>query len=605
MEEDEWHIVTTKREHPPAAQASRRSERGGRGQGRGQQGGARSSGGGSGGGDRPSKKPSRKTLPSEEKSTPSKGVKTSKDKTKQLSHNEKDGHPSEAKPKTIVQEEEVVAITKNITDMVLTPQIPPPPTLPSDAETTPAVNNPPQPPAAAVKAWTSGYKLKIQPDDPVSFNSPSASTGDAAVAVSRKTFLERCKEFSLTVNHSMQSAALPIRGLQNTGCACFRNCILQALLALPAFIHLLDYLSSSVSLEHDLGSFPIWRELLAFYEIFSEDSSNGRTMTRSSMAADLYMSTTFTAFQGKVEQHEIIPQGKPSRDGRRKGSQQDALEFLTFLLDELHEEVFNFITADEEVLQDIKPLSLIEIGDGEAVEEEDDDEGWTTVNRKDRQSHSFQDYKVEVDEVSQRQNAQLKSHSPVAAIFHGCLRSEVLYRSRKVCSVTFQQFHALTLHLPSEAKQSQQSLLLEDLIQQYFQIEQIDEGLTLKFVRLERLPEVLILQIARFSFDFERLMAVKIHHAVEYPVILNLPGNIISGGSRSGGASYRLHAVVLHHGKKATGGHYSTYICHQNKKEGSGEWNHLNDTKHSAISEAQALSGQELVYLLFYSRIHN
>lgn len=207
MEEDEWHIVTTKREHHPE-QASRRSERG-RGQGRGQQGRGQQVGGRSSGGDRASKKPSRKTIPSEEKSTPSKGAKTGEDKTKQLSHKEKDGHLSEVKPKTVVQEEEVVAITKDMTDMVLTPDIPPLPTLPSDTEAIPAGSTPPQPPAP-VKAWTSGHKPKIQPDHTASFNSPSTTTVDAAVAVSRKTFLERCKEFSLSINHSTQTA-LPIR----------------------------------------------------------------------------------------------------------------------------------------------------------------------------------------------------------------------------------------------------------------------------------------------------------------------------------------------------------------------------------------------------------
>lgn len=355
--------------------------------------------------------------------------------------------------------------------------------------------------------------------------------------------------------------------------------MLQALLALPPMLSLLDHLlQQHTDTDRDLAAFPAWRELLAFYQVYGSAG-------RGALSADLYLATTFAAFQRTVDTSEGA-QSQGSGRAKRRGSQQDAMEFLTFLLDQLHEELL--LTTSSEVQADaeaedkevpVTPLSL-------ADDEDDGERGWQTVKPKDRK----RDYKVEVTGSSR---TAVHAGTAVGLLFHGCLRSEVLYRIKRVCSVTFQRVHALTLHLPEGAEDAE----LTDALRTYFAVEAVDEH-TQKLVKVQGLPEVLILQIARFSFNYSSMQPVKLHRGVRYPAALDLRP-YLADPSAEADASYRLQAVILHHGKKATGGHYSTYSLHQQQG-----WSHLNDAKVNAISDAAALSAHSLVYMLLYCRIH-
>lgn len=134
------------------------------------------------------------------------------------------------------------------------------------------------------------------------------------------------------------------------------------------------------------------------------------------------------------------------------------------------------------------------------------------------------------------------------------------------------------------------------------------------------LPETLILHIGRFAFDYRLNQPVKMHTAVEYPHVLSIPRECLSGalspphGEAEDAASlprYRLHAVVLHHGKKATGGHYSTLVRASvddvplsGEEDPNCRWRSVDDHKITQIAADQALDAAERVYLLFYVRIH-
>jgi hypothetical protein len=74
-----------------------------------------------------------------------------------------------------------------------------------------------------------------------------------------------------------------------------------------------------------------------------------------------------------------------------------------------------------------------------------------------------------------------------------------------------------------------------------------------------------------------------------------------SFGSNDGGPVYELQAVVLHHGKKASAGHYSCYVKDHNSLYPSTLWKGINDSKISLITESQALSAQDSVSSLFLS----
>ena len=100
----------------------------------------------------------------------------------------------------------------------------------------------------------------------------------------------------------------------------------------------------------------------------------------------------------------------------------------------------------------------------------------------------------------------------------------MIYRLKKEKSVTFQPFHCLTLDIntiSSSERSCPQShhhaapaaVSLQGALRRYFSEEMIDDGNVRKLLRVEALPEVLVLQLNRFSYDYYRDKPVKVRDA--------------------------------------------------------------------------------------------
>jgi len=95
---------------------------------------------------------------------------------------------------------------------------------------------------------------------------------------------------------------------------------------------------------------------------------------------------------------------------------------------------------------------------------------------------------------------------------------------------------------------------------------------------IESLPPVLILHLKRFQYDNTGGVQ-KIWKKIGYPLELTMPKEAFSPSRRSaialsGIPKYRLTAVVYHHGKNASGGHYTVDI----RRQDGVEWIRLDDT---------------------------
>jgi ubiquitin carboxyl-terminal hydrolase 10 len=102
-----------------------------------------------------------------------------------------------------------------------------------------------------------------------------------------------------------------------------------------------------------------------------------------------------------------------------------------------------------------------------------------------------------------------------------------------------------------------------------------------KQVFIESLPPVLILHLKRFQYDSSG-GTQKIYKRVGYPLELEIPKEVFPPAKRNTIVlnnkgvlpRYRLVGVVYHHGKNASGGHYTVDV----RRQDGHEWIRMDDT---------------------------
>jgi ubiquitin carboxyl-terminal hydrolase 10 len=241
----------------------------------------------------------------------------------------------------------------------------------------------------------------------------------------------------------------------------------------------------------------------------------------------------------------------------KHGSQQDSQEFLGWILEELHSELLKS-EVDSEMDSEMKTT---------------EDQQWEEVGKKNKTS-KVREFKQQDSSISQ--------------IFGGKMRSSIKKRSSKPV-LSMEPF--FTLHLPIDDHVHS----IKDSFQLMTTFEDLKEGFT-KQLSIEELPNVLILHLERFTFNKETLGVEKISKKIQFYSELHLDDFIVSKTKipeKDERRDYQLCAVVCHHGNKASGGHYSTYVHHPCDK-----WIHLDDTNVSVVSLNQVLKQQ--AYLLIY-----
>lgn len=206
-------------------------------------------------------------------------------------------------------------------------------------------------------------------------------------------------------------------------------------------------------------------------------------------------------------------------------------------------------------------------------------------------------------EVGRKQRAAVtrssgsNSSSPVTRIFGGLLRSEFRVPGKKD-SITTEPYQPLQLDIGSpdvrNVVDALRGLTRPERIQGNFNSERGKDVTATKQVFIETLPPVLILHLKRFQFDAEGNGTVKIWKKVGYPLELEIPREVLSRKRQNLGdgalPKYKLISVVYHHGKNASGGHYTVDVRRQEGRE----WIRLDDTVIRRVrSEDIAEGGEE------------
>lgn len=281
--------------------------------------------------------------------------------------------------------------------------------------------------------------------------------------------------------------------------------------------------------------------------------------------------------------YETINKLPRFRDMRR-GHQQDAQEFLGFLLEELHEEC---TLAMQRSGTSASSGRSTPVGSASNVSENvDPQDGWLEVGHKQKPAIT-------------RSSGILNAESPITGIFGGKLRSELKISGNKL-SVTLEPYQPLQLDIGSPQVSNiidaLKGLTKPESMQGDFLSVRGTKATATKQVFIETLPPVLILHLKRFQYDSVTKRAEKIWKKVGYPLELEIPKEVFQLSVRNkfaahgGLPKYRLTGVIYHHGKNANGGHYTVDIRRQDERE----WIRLDDTMIRRIrSEDVAEGGSE------------
>ncbi|XP_034656987.1 trithorax group protein osa isoform X8 [Drosophila subobscura] len=372
------------------------------------------------------------------------------------------------------------------------------------------------------------------------------------------------------------------RGLTNRSNYCYINSILQALLGCSPFYNLLRSIPKQAAVLSDVKT-PTVNAMMSFMTNFSSLPSGLRlrlnTLNKAAQnkGKDEFAGTDLQC-DIAFEPTDIYKLWNDSREEHVEGRQEDAEEFLGYVLNKLNDEMLEVIKLIA------KPVP--QQNGQEQPEPEDGGEVWQMIcNNRNKGSVTRQtDF----------------GRTPISDIFRGELRSR-LQREGEHSTDVIQPFFTLQLNIEKAAsvKEALEILVGRDQLEGVTGSKTKQEVVAWQQMTLEKLPVVLILHLK--YFDYRSDGCTKILKKVEFPAELKIDAKILGSKKISQKQrAYRLFAVVYHDGKEASKGHYITDVFHT----GYNNWLRYDDSSVKPISEKQVLQPHtpRVPYLLYYRR---
>ena len=342
------------------------------------------------------------------------------------------------------------------------------------------------------------------------------------------------------------------KGLKNFGNSCYSNVIIQILTSIPEFINALYKRYTLVENENDLLiDYPILSRII---EIMSNYKSKNTSL------ASNYLKEIVYKFDSS-------------------GSQNDAHEFLVFLLDRLNIELLN-IENKYKIINDTNDLNNIS-KDNIKVDEKkisNDDEGeWEEVKKGGKtmkQTNSIKNFQTSI----------------LGEVFQGILKQDIIQKGNSTSNCQIEPF--FSLHLDNEEP------TIEKMFEKFFKKKTIEDSGD-KYIQsfLEKCPNIFIVNAKGFFYDKKNQTIIKIKKELIFGAKLIINKDYVSPYLRNKNIEYELIGIVVHKGNLATEGHYICY-CKDNKDK---TWFYLDDNKVIKVSED--LLHKLRPYILFYKKL--
>jgi len=349
---------------------------------------------------------------------------------------------------------------------------------------------------------------------------------------------EELRKFKNATESGMQvcsKAKYNRRGMRNTENNCYVNVIIQSLLPCSALMQILSHCSPDYERPFHTGMHKLCREF------------HSKSHTE---ALDVL---------GLPQVKKIIS------DWQSLGAQQDAGEFLFYLLNGLHDECKWKIVPDEGTSSSSQDTGKAAREGGEGEQSSKDDE---QLRPDVRSSGDHED-------------------SPVFRIFGGIIRSSVQARNSRTDSVSLEPFNGLTLDISSSSVDSVWSAL-----EAYCGKEDVNEGNATKRLQFKAVPRVLILNLKRFSYSKDTGYPQKIRKTVKFDERLTFDRSWLVDDVEP--REYQLTAVICHFGDLVTGGHYTAAVKY------NSDWYNYDDVLLRQIDFREVSQLAPHAYLLLY-----
>ncbi|MEE6499989.1 hypothetical protein FKM82_003661 [Ascaphus truei] len=418
---------------------------------------------------------------------------------------------------------------------------------------------------------------------------------EGPVPVSEDSVAIKIAELLESVKLVHKPVSLQPRGLINKGNWCYVNATLQALVACPPMYHLMKSIPVYNKVQRPCTSTPM---IDSFVRLMNEFTNmpvlpKAKQAPGEKVVRDIRPGAAFEP----TYIYRLLTVTKSSLS--EKGRQEDAEEYLGFILNGLHEEMLSL----KKLLFPQNDKMPISNGPDTRPEKEEDE-----VKQQDEQGEGSEE---EWEQVGPRNKSSVTRQADfvqtlITDIFGGHMRSVVYQQSSKE-SATLQPFFTLQLDIQSDkirtVQEALESLVARESVQGYTTKTKQEVEISRR-VTLEELPPVLVLHLKRFVFE-KTGGCQKLIKNIEYPVDLEISKDLLSPGVKSKifkvQRTYRLFAVVYHHGNSATGGHYTTDVF----QIGLNGWLRIDDQTVKVINQYQVVKQtvERTAYLLYYRRV--